>query len=47
MSNALGKTGRCLVDVDVVLVARLDVLVFAGTLPSRQPPEPRPPNRDV
>ena len=45
MSNALGKTGRCL--VGVVLFARLDFPVFAGTLPLRQRPEPSPPNRDV
>ena len=45
MSNALGKTGRCL--VGVVLFAHLNFPVFAGTLPSRQRPGPRLPNRDV
>ena len=45
ISNALGKTGRCL--VGVVLFARLDFAVFVGTLPSRERPGPRLPNRDV
>ena len=45
MSNALGKTSRCL--VGVVLFALLDIPVFAGALPSRQRPGPCPPNRDV
>ena len=39
--------GRCRCLVHVVLFARLDVPVFAGTLPSRRRPGPRPPNRDV
>ena len=45
MSKALRNTGRCL--VGVVLFARLDFPLFAGTLPSRQRPGPCPRSRDV